>query len=85
MSHYLTITAPTSVIVIYFYNVNEFPTLAIDTGFVVNASECLNGCSNPKMLLIDVSRKEPCAQYAICNTTAEVCKLISGLLQSMNL
>lgn len=83
----LTITAPTSVIVIYFYNVNEFPTLAINTGFVVNASECLNGCSNPKMLLIDSSRKEPCAQYAIhvCNTTAEVCKLISGLLQSMNL
>lgn len=85
MSHYLAITPPTSLIVTYFYNVNAFPMLTIDTGFVINAYECLNGCFNPKMLLIDILYKEPCAAYAICNTTVEVCKLISGLFQSMYL
>lgn len=59
--------------------------LTIDTGFVINAYECLNGCFNPKMLLIDILYKEPCAAYAICNTTVEVRKLISGLFQSMYL
>lgn len=82
MSRYLAMTAPTSVIIMYFHNVNEFPTLTIDTGFVINAYECLNGCFNPKMLLTDLSRKEPCA---LCNTTADVCKLLSGPIQSMDL
>lgn len=85
MSYYLAITTPTSLIVMYFYNVNSFPMLTIDTGFVINAYECLNRYFNPKMLLIDILYKGPCAAYAICNTTVEVCKLISGLFQSMYL
>jgi len=31
--------------------------LTIDTGFVINTYECLNGCFNPKMLLIDILHK----------------------------
>lgn len=85
MSLYLAITPPTGLIVMYFCNVNAFPMLTIDTGFVINAYECLNGCFNPKMLLIDILLKEPCAAYAICNTAVEVCILISGLFQSMYL
>lgn len=85
MSHDLAIKTPASLNVLYFYNVNSFPMLTIDTDFVINAYECLNGCVNPKMLLIDISCKDPCAAYAICNTTVEVCKLISGLFQSMYL
>lgn len=45
----------------------------------------LNGCVNPKMLLIDILCKDPCAAHAICNTTVEVCKLISGQFQSIYL
>lgn len=85
MSRDLAIKTPASLNVLYFYNVNAFPMLTIDTHFVINAYECLNGCVNPKMLLIDILCKDPCAAYAICNTTVEVCKLISGLFQSMYL
>lgn len=82
MSRYLTMTAPTSVIITCFHNVNEFPTLTIDIGFVIDAYECLSGCFNPKMLLTDLSHKEPCA---LRNTTADVCELLSGPFQSMDL
>lgn len=85
MSHYLAIKIQPSLNVLYFYNVNAFLMLTIDTNFVINASECLSGCVNPKMLLIDILRKDPCAVYAVCYTTVEVCKLISGLFQSMYL
>lgn len=85
MSHYLAIKTQASLNVLSFYNVNAFPTLAVDTDFVINASECLNGCVIPKMLLKDVLLKDPCAAYATCNTTVEVCKLISGLFQSVYL
>lgn len=85
MSHYLAIKRPASLNVLYFYNVNAFPTLTLDTDFIINAYECFNGCVNPKMLLTDILCKDPCAAYAICNTTAEVCKLSSGLFQSMYL
>lgn len=85
MSHYLAIKTAASLNALYFYNVNAFPMLTIVTYFVINAYECLNGCVNPKMLLIDILCKDPCAAYAICNTTVEVCKLISGLFQSMYL
>lgn len=53
MSRDLAIKTPASLNVLYFYNVNAFPMLTIDTHFVINAYECLNGCVNPKMLLID--------------------------------
>lgn len=59
--------------------------LTIDTTFVINAYDCLTGCFNPKMLLIDILYKEPCAAYALCNATVELCKLISGLFQSVYL
>lgn len=83
MSCYLAINTPASPNALYFYNVKAFPMLTID--FVINAYECLNGCVNPKMLLIDIFCKDPCAAYALCNTTVEVCTLISGLFQSMYL
>lgn len=67
MSLYVAITTPTGLIAMYFCNdVNASPMLTIDTGFVINAYECLNGCFNPKMLLIDILHKEPCAAYAVC-------------------
>lgn len=83
MSHSLAIKTQATLNVLYFYNVNAFPMLTVDTDFVINASECLNGCVNPKMLLIDILCKDLCAAYTTRNTTVEVCKLISGLFQSV--